>query len=257
MNSRVDPLAKQKVLAGLIEEDIGNSTDEGANLDVVKFDKVQPTLGSLWYDPVAASERVGLTYDDGFEDEENNNYDEESDIFEQEDNSDGGGEGMPVEEVKSTHHSQEPYPSEKKTFEKASVRPKPSSPSKIKNSSTKPTKNPTNNVQFVEPEDEEVVFEEAIASEYGSRQSRRSVEKLMSLSETFGKNESSASTPPPNGKQVRNDSQSNVSLLEAEGRPVSTPSLYFVDNALSAGLWSDTPKIKWEQKTSEGKSSKK
>jgi hypothetical protein len=46
-----------------------------------------------------------------------------------------------------------------------------------------------------------------------------------------------------------NDVEEPIRLLGAESsrEDVRTPSLNFVDNANYAGLWSDTPKIKWEE----------
>jgi hypothetical protein len=258
---RSELVSRKQVLASLIEEDIGNSTDEGANLDIVKFDKVQPTLSQLWYDPITAFEKVGRTFEGDNDNEEDFDYDKESDTFEEDETENVDKSLGNQKKAASSGHSTRPTTSAHDSRD--SSRRSGGSRQRSNNSSDKAQKNDASG-GFKEQEDGEVDFEEAIASDYGSRQSRRSVEELMTLNKESAQKNRGGVSFASEGSAVLEESeatatpatrgdQSNVSLLEAEGRPTSTPSLHFVDNALSAGLWNETPKIKWDKSEEGGK----
>ena len=223
----------------------------------MKDEKVDPKLNSKWFDPITAVTKIG--FDIGGDDYDlysNEEYDEDEDFFDEEteepqsqNDTKSGGNGGSRKEGKTesvTKESERPSTSAKSSRERVG---------KSRSSSK-------NNVTFNAPN----TAESSSAVAYGtnsavSSQSRlpsSSVEEIMDVKRM---NVSNTNQLPQSEvyddygnvddkfEDENNDVEEPIRLLGAESsrEDVRTPSLNFVDNANYAGLWSDTPKIKWEE----------
>ena len=241
----------------LSEEEQKARDKQESSLEHVKYEKVDPKLNSKWFDPITAVTKIG--FDIGGDDYDlysNEEYDEDEDFFDEEteepqsqNDTRSGGNGGSRKEGKTesvTKESERPSTSAKSSRERVG---------KSRSSSK-------NNVTFNAPN----TAESSSAVAYGtnsavSSQSRlpsSSVEEIMDVKRM---NVSNTNQLPQSEvyddygnvddkfEDENNDVEEPIRLLGAESsrEDVRTPSLNFVDNANYAGLWSDTPKIKWEE----------
>jgi hypothetical protein len=268
----VEPKDDKQIEDGIMKDDSGISDSneqklseeeqkardkQESSLEHVKYEKVDPKLNSKWFDPITAVTKIG--FDIGGDDYDlysNEEYDEDEDFFDEEteepqsqnDTKSGGNCGSRKEgKTESvTKESERPSTSAKSSRERVG---------KSRSSSK-------NNVTFNAPN----TAESSSAVAYGtnsavSSQSRlpsSSVEEIMDVKRM---NVSNTNQLPQSEvyddygnvddkfEDENNDVEEPIRLLGAESsrEDVRTPSLNFVDNANYAGLWSDTPKIKWEE----------
>eukprot|EP00943_MAST-04B_sp_MAST-4B-sp1_P002686 g2686.t1 len=226
-------------------------------LEHVKYHKVDPKLNSKWFDPVSAISKIGFDIDTAagnsldFDDmNSNEEYGDDDDFFEDD------TDDQPLQNGTSSGASKnETKIGEMKEYERPSTSAK-SSRERV-NQSKLPSKS---KVTF--RENNTASSSSAVANSVISSQSRlpsSSVAEMMDI-----KRQTNLSSNNQTQQSEKNDDDSNVEdnfkdekygnveepirLLGAESsrEDVRTPSLNFVDNANYAGLWSDTPKIQWE-----------
>ena len=232
-------ISRKQALAEFIEEDTTNGEGEATtSIEILRFGKVKPQLTQGWYDPNISTMDIGKT-DSTFDE----NYDQASDAFEGDD-----------DVVLDTTNIRERKIS---TGKQHDVRASPGAkviPATNMRSNIVDTAIRTNNIYEHKVEEGYSGVEILSNTTNSLRPSSQSVSELMTdmntpstagdgrLHVSFGDGNSSIFNPDDEIDQIEEPPH----LLEAQSRPVSTPSLHFVDNALSAGLWSETPKIKWD-----------